>query len=46
MDYKAIIANLTESKFLISMTPVEKVVEIGFTSGMNSTSTILDEAVA
>lgn len=42
MDYKAIIANLTESKFLISMTPVEKVVEIGFTSCMNSTSTILD----
>lgn len=42
MDYKTIIANLTESKFLISMTPVEKVVEIGFTSGMNNSSTILD----
>ena len=26
MDYKTIIANLTESKFLISMTPIEKVV--------------------
>lgn len=42
MDYKSIIANLTESKYLISMTSIEKVVEIGFTSGMNSTSTILD----
>lgn len=42
MDYTSIIANLTESKFLISMTPIEKVVEIGFTSNMNSVSTILD----
>ena len=42
MDYKTIIANLTESKFLISMTPIEKVVEIGFAAGMDSTSTILD----
>ena len=30
MDYKTVIANLTESKFLISMTPGEKIVEIGF----------------
>ena len=42
MDYKTIIANLTESKFLISMTPIEKIVEIGFTSEMKNTSTILD----
>lgn len=42
MDYKTTIANLNESKFLISMTPIEKVVEIGFTCGMNSNSTIFD----
>ena len=42
MDYKTMVENLTESKFLISMTPIEKILEIGFTCGMNSDSTILD----
>ena len=42
MDYKAIIADLNESKFLISMTSIKKIIEIGFTSGMKRDSTIID----
>ena len=42
MDTKTIIDNLNESKYLISMTPAEKVLEIGFACGMNQGASILD----
>ncbi|MBN2075819.1 MAG: methyltransferase domain-containing protein [Dehalococcoidales bacterium] len=42
MDYKAIINDIETSQHLISMTPIEKIVEIGYTSGMNSNSSVLD----
>ena len=42
MDYQKQINKLQESQFLISMTPVESIVEIGFSSGMNSASSVLD----
>jgi hypothetical protein len=35
MDYKAIINDIESSQHLISLTPIEKVVEIGYTAGMN-----------
>lgn len=31
MDYKAIISDIESSQYLISMTPIEKIVEIGYT---------------
>lgn len=42
MDYKTIIDDIESSQHLISMTPVEKLVEIGYTSGMNSNMSVLD----
>ena len=42
MDYKALINDIESSQHLISMTPIEKIVEIGYTSGMNSNSSVLD----
>ena len=42
MDYKAVINDIESSQHLISMTPIEKIVEIGYTSGMNSNSSVLD----
>jgi len=42
MDYKEIINDIESSLHLISMTPVEKIVEIGYTAGMNSDSSVLD----
>lgn len=42
MDYKAIIYDIESSQHLISMTPAEKIVEIGYTAGMNSYSSVLD----
>ncbi len=42
MNYKATIDGIESSQHLISMTPVEKVVEIGYTAGMNSNSSVLD----
>lgn len=42
MEYKAIIHDIDSSQHLISMTPIEKIVEIGYTAGMNSSSTVLD----
>jgi ubiquinone/menaquinone biosynthesis C-methylase UbiE len=42
MDYKTIINDIESSQHLISMTPIEKVVEIGYTAGMNSNSSVLD----
>lgn len=42
MDYKAIINDIDSGQHLISMTSVEKIVEIGYTTGMNSSSTVLD----
>jgi SAM-dependent methyltransferase len=42
MDYKAIINDIESSQHLISMTPIEKVVEIGYTAGMSSNSSVLD----
>ena len=42
MDYKTIINNIESSQHLISMTPVEKLAEIGYTAGMNSNSSVID----
>jgi len=42
MDYKTIINDIESSQHLISMTPIEKVVEIGYTAGMNSSTRVLD----
>lgn len=42
MDYKKIIKKLKENEHLISMTPFERIVEIGHSAGMNSGSTVLD----
>ena len=42
MDYKEIINDIESSQHLISMTPIEKVVEIGYTAGMDSNSSVLD----
>ena len=42
MDYKEIISDVESSQHLISMTPAEKLVEIGYTAGMNSNSSVLD----
>lgn len=42
MYYKELINRFEESKYLISMTPVERVVEIGQSAGMNSGSAVLD----
>ena len=42
MDYKAMIHDIESSQHLISMTPVEKIVEIGYTAGMNPDSSVLD----
>jgi SAM-dependent methyltransferase len=42
MDYKAIINDIENSQHLISMTPIKGVVEIGYTTGMNSNSSVLD----
>ena len=42
MDAKAIINEIESSQHLISMTPVEKIVEIGYTSGMDSNTSVLD----
>lgn len=42
MNYKAIINTIESSQHLISMTPIEKIIEIGYTAGMNSNSRVLD----
>ncbi len=42
MKYKTIINDIVSSQHLISMTPIEKIVEIGYTAGMNSDSNVLD----
>ncbi len=42
MDYKTIINDIESSLHLISMTPIEKIIEIGYTAGMNSNSSVLD----
>ena len=42
MDYKNLIKKLKESEYLISMTPVERLVEIGYSAGMNNSSAVLD----
>ncbi|UCD09764.1 MAG: methyltransferase domain-containing protein [Dehalococcoidales bacterium] len=42
MDYKEIINDIKSSLHLISMTPIEKIVDIGYTAGMNSNSGVLD----
>ena len=42
MDYQKQISKLQESQFLISMTPVDSILEIGFSSGMNRSSSVLD----
>jgi ubiquinone/menaquinone biosynthesis C-methylase UbiE len=41
MDYNSV-KHFNESQYLISMTPLEKVIEIGFLSGMNENSEVLD----
>ncbi len=42
MSYQAIIDNIESSRHLISMTPVDKIIEIGYTAGMNASSRVLD----
>lgn len=42
MDFKTVINNIESSHHLISMTPLEEIVEIGYTSGMNSNTSVLD----
>ena len=42
MDYKKLIKKLQESEHIISMTPIERIVEIGYSAGMNSASSVLD----
>lgn len=42
MDYQAILSRCEESGYLISMTPLEKLVQIGYDAGMNAHSTVLD----
>lgn len=42
MDYKNLLKKLKESEYLISMTPVERLVEIGYSAGMNNSSAVLD----
>lgn len=42
MDYKKLVEKLEESKYLISMTPIERVVEIGHSAGMTRGATVLD----
>ena len=42
MDYQKQLNRLNESQFLISMTPINGIIEIGFSSGMNNSSSVLD----
>ena len=42
MEYKKLIKKLKESEYLVSMTPVERIVEIGYLAGMNPGSAVLD----
>lgn len=42
MDYTNIIEKWKESRYLISMTPVEQVVRLGLDAGMSETSAVLD----
>ena len=42
MDYKNLIKKLKENEYLISMTPIERIVEIGYSAGMSSGSAVLD----
>ena len=42
MDYQKQLNRFNESQFLISMTPIDGIVEIGFSSGMNHSSSVLD----
>ena len=42
MDYQKQLEKLKESHFLISMTDIDSLLEIGFSSGMNSSSFVLD----
>lgn len=42
MDYQIQLEKLKESQFLISMTDIDSIIEIGFSSGMNASSLVLD----
>ena len=42
MDYKHIIDEWNENRYLISMTPIAQIVRLGMDSGMNGNSTVLD----
>lgn len=42
MDHRNIIDRLTESSYLISMTPLESVVQLGFEAGMSPQHSVLD----
>lgn len=46
MDHKDIINGLTESSYLISMTPLESVVQLGFEAGMGPQHCVLDLCAA
>ena len=41
MDYQKQLDKLNESHFLISMTPIDSIVETGFSAGMNNSSVVL-----
>lgn len=42
MNYKELIKKMKENEHIISMTPVDRIVEIGHSAGMNSDSAVLD----
>ena len=42
MDYRNQLNNINESQFLISMTPIDGILEIGLFSGMNNSAAVLD----
>lgn len=42
MDFKAILRDIDENRYLISMTPAQQLVRLGFEAGMNKNSTVLD----
>lgn len=42
MDYQAILQDLRDNQYLISMTPAHRLVELGFNAGMDNCASILD----
>lgn len=42
MDYHSMLETIKESQYLISMTPISRLVELGFTADMNDHTAVLD----